>query len=289
MTTSTNSLGAGSSTTTDVPDKPLVAPGSEESEDVEDQETDTLSSSEESSDEGGKGDEPDAVIELRRKVTEQGDKLAGYEDLVSTASAHPDWTMQQVFAYFQTGQAPNTKSEEADPFEDLYPSLVGDKPEDRKALSDFANRVANRAVEAVMNKMKPVIAKTYESDVDTKFDKGLRQGGLDSEQLRDNDDYEEFKTTYIQQNKWWRAVLKDDPIQAGKFVGEAYAKKLGKSGASMKQRDKVSLAKDSMLEKNGSRGSATKTAANTVTLSRGATMQQIRPYIAAGKKVIFKD
>lgn len=253
-------------------------------------EEETTSGSEEEVSSEGQGEENSSqALELRRKVTEQGEQLAGYQDLVQIASQHPDWTMKQVFAYVQTGQEPSTESDDTDPYEDLYEPLVGKNEEGRKAFKELTARITAMTEKRLLGKLSPVLNKTFQAEAEDKFSRGLRKSGIDPELAADDEDFNRFQADYLRENKsWFSAVQKADPIKAGQFMGEAYSKKLGNRNSLKTQAKDLQFRRDAMLEEKGSKGKAAQVAANTVTLPRNADMHAIRKVLAAGKKIKFE-
>lgn len=265
----------------DAPDKPMAAPGGRQETPADEGEPDEGAGPEGDAPEGDapEGDEggerrpapKTGGDPLRRKLTQQAEVIAGYEDLLGRIRSNPELWKQ---VRDTVNQAPGSGVQDTTFSDEDLVELAAQSgfTPDRTGpqLAKFSRGLADRIEARLLRKLEPFLNEAVGTSQEAKRLTGLRRAGVDPTDV-DTDEFEDFLREYRVENPDMKYVERGDPSAFWRRVGQAWREAQGDAGRRAQEEELDTRRRAaSSLERRGSPGGPTRKAAKPrVKIARG--------------------
>jgi hypothetical protein len=208
---------------------------------------------------------PEQFKAARQKITQQGEQIQGYNDILRTMAHNPDRNFGEVKAFIDTGQWPDSGPPEA-----VYAEMLGGfKEEIREPLAQVLQQVEQRTREQVMQEMQPVVQQTAEIRQTAEYSAGFQDAGLSADDIQ-NPLVQEMEQE-MGSERWFRELKQSYPRQAAKLIAE----KVQTVAGFAEQQRSLNGIRNGSLAMGGRSGSLAGRGAAAVQLPRTASMRDI--------------
>jgi len=204
-------------------------------------------------------------LAARQKITQQGEQISGYRDILRVMADNPEKNFSQVKGYIDTGAWTDTASPE-----EAYSEMLGGfKEEIREPLAVVLQQVEERTRAQVMQEMQPIVQQTARMRSDAEYQAGFVDGGLDVSDAQ-NPLVQEIEQE-LGTEDWYKDLRSRHPRAAAKLVAE----KVQTVAGFAEQQRALTGARNSGLAMGGRNGALAGRGASAVSLPRTANMRDI--------------
>jgi hypothetical protein len=229
---------------------------------------------------GEAGVSREQFLSARQKITEQGEQISGYRDILQTMASHPDKNFVEVKGYIDSGRWADTETPQ-----EVYGEMLGDfKEEIRGPLAEVLQQVETRTREQVMREMQPVVQQTAQIRQTAEYTAGLTDGGLSASDAQ-NPLVQEVEAE-MSGEAWYKDLKSRHPRAAAKLVADKVQTVAGFAD----QQRSLNGARNSSLAMGGRNGALAGRGASSTQLPRTATMRDIlKAHQGGASDVVFNQ
>lgn len=208
------------------------------------------------------------ALELRRKVTEQGELLKTLDGAFMRLQSHPKWASE--IEPFLTGKPVQAAPADDPELGEIAESMFVDKAEGMKVLSRLRKKFLDEAKAELRGEILPMARAVGNSREQAAYGNALEDAGYDPK-LQRTSEFKSFVKEYELDNPWIRDVRSRDIDAAANLVVKDFKRSVKRPSRDPEE------ARNASLDRGGGNtagAAAAASAARTVEVPRNASFQQ---------------